>query len=58
MLTIVLFRNYLVNQLSRLLQQLQDCEDMKADLDEDEYEATKSETIQQLRLEESPWNLR
>jgi hypothetical protein len=39
----------MVNQLSRLLQQLQDCEDMKADLDEDEYEATKSETIQQLR---------
>ena len=37
-------------QLGRLLQQLQDCEDMKADLDEDEYEATKSETLQQLRL--------
>jgi hypothetical protein len=36
-------------QLGRLLQQLQDCEDMKADLDEDEYEATKSETLQQLR---------
>ena len=36
-------------QLGRLLQQLQDCEDMKADLDDDEYEATKSETLQQLR---------
>ena len=50
-LTINLSRNYFFKQLSRLLQQLQDCEDMKADLDEDEYEATKSETIQQLRYD-------
>lgn len=36
-------------QLGRLLQQLQDCEVMKEDLDEDEYETTKKDTIEQLR---------
>lgn len=30
------------SQLSRLLQQLQDCEDLKADLDAEEYEETKN----------------
>jgi hypothetical protein len=35
--------------LGRLLQQLQDCEEMKEDLDEDEYETTKNDTIEQLR---------
>mmetsp|Transcript_16314 Transcript_16314/g.25324 ORF Transcript_16314/g.25324 Transcript_16314/m.25324 type:complete len:189 (-) Transcript_16314:755-1321(-) len=37
------------DQLARLLQQLQDCEELKGDLDEDEYEATKQETIAQLK---------
>lgn len=36
-------------QLGRLLRQLQDCEEMKEDLDEDEYETTKIETIDQLK---------
>lgn len=39
----------LSTQLGRLLQQLQDCEEMKEDLDEDEYETTKNDTIEQLR---------
>jgi len=42
-------RDNVENQLTRLLQQLQDCEELKEDLDEDEYESTKQETISQLR---------
>mmetsp|Transcript_22604 Transcript_22604/g.54228 ORF Transcript_22604/g.54228 Transcript_22604/m.54228 type:complete len:190 (+) Transcript_22604:96-665(+) len=42
-------RTNVEEQLHRLLQQLQDCEELKEDLDEDEYEATKAETIEQLR---------
>eukprot|EP01102_Stenamoeba_stenopodia_P004922 TRINITY_DN15426_c0_g1_i1.p2 TRINITY_DN15426_c0_g1~~TRINITY_DN15426_c0_g1_i1.p2 ORF type:complete len:221 (-),score=82.90 TRINITY_DN15426_c0_g1_i1:100-675(-) len=37
------------DQLNRLLSQLQDLEEGKEFLDEDEYEATKSDTLQQLR---------
>ena len=36
-------------QLSRLLTQLQDCEDLKEDLDPEEYEETRQDTLQQLR---------
>ena len=36
-------------QLSRLLTQLQDCEDLKEDLDPEEYEETRADTLQQLR---------
>ena len=39
----------LTPQLSRLLTQLQDCEDLKEDLDPDEYEETRADTLQQLR---------
>eukprot|EP00802_Teleaulax_amphioxeia_P029613 Tamp_31786.p1 GENE.Tamp_31786~~Tamp_31786.p1 ORF type:complete len:189 (+),score=70.89 Tamp_31786:75-641(+) len=42
-------RDNVENQLARLLQQLQDCEELKEDLDEDEYESTKQDTISQLR---------
>jgi hypothetical protein len=35
-------------QLNRLLGQLQDCEDLKEDLDEDEYLETKRDTLTQL----------
>eukprot|EP00961_Rhodomonas_salina_P202670 2734080-Rhodomonas_salina.4 len=45
----VLLKGGVVAQLARLLQQLQDCEDLKEDLDEDEYETTKQETIAQLK---------
>lgn len=37
------------SQLSRLLTQLQDCEDLKEDLDPEEYEETRAETLEQLR---------
>jgi hypothetical protein len=37
------------DQLKRLLTQLQDIEDMKADMDEDEYNTTRQETMDQLR---------
>src|SRR3990167_696851 len=37
------------SQLSRLLTQLQDCEDLKADLEPEEYEDTRQETLAQLR---------
>jgi hypothetical protein len=36
-------------QLTRLLTQLQDCEDLKEDLDPEEYETTRQETLQQLK---------
>lgn len=36
-------------QLSRLLTQLQDCEDLKEDLDPEEYEETRADTLQQLK---------
>ena len=36
------------DQLSRLLTQLQDCEDLREAIDEEEYENTKRETLQQL----------
>mmetsp|Transcript_7136 Transcript_7136/g.24779 ORF Transcript_7136/g.24779 Transcript_7136/m.24779 type:complete len:202 (-) Transcript_7136:48-653(-) len=42
-------RSNVEDQLARLLQQLQDCEDLKDDLDEDEYESTKQDTLNQLR---------
>lgn len=35
-------------QLDRLMQQLQDLEECREDLDEDEYEETKKETLEQL----------
>ena len=37
------------DQLNRLITQLADLEEMKADLDEDEYTSTKTETLQQLK---------
>lgn len=37
------------DQLNRLISQLSDLEEMKADLDEDEYTSTKTETLQQLK---------
>jgi len=37
------------DQLERLVQQLQDLEECKEDLDEDEYEETKKETLDQLQ---------
>ena len=36
-------------QLDRLLTQLQDCEDMKEELEEEEYQQTKRETLEQLQ---------
>ena len=38
------------DQLERLVQQLQDLEECKDDLDEDEYEETKRETLDQLQV--------
>lgn len=41
-------------QLNRLLVQLQDLEELREELDDDEYEETKQETMDQLReFEES-----
>jgi hypothetical protein len=37
------------DQLNRLLTQLQDLEDMREDLDDDEYESTKEETLEQMK---------
>lgn len=37
------------DQLNRLISQLSDLEEMKADLDEDEYTSTKADTLQQLK---------
>eukprot|EP01156_Anaeramoeba_ignava_P008310 Anaeramoba_ignava/a357988_170.p1 GENE.a357988_170~~a357988_170.p1 ORF type:complete len:202 (+),score=88.31 a357988_170:27-608(+) len=37
------------DQLNRLLNQLQDLEELKEDLDQDEYESTKNETIEQMK---------
>ncbi|WAR13848.1 LZIC-like protein [Mya arenaria] len=39
----------LQEQMDRLVNQLSDLEDCKEDLDEDEYEETKSDTIEQLK---------
>ncbi|XP_071946224.1 protein LZIC-like [Antedon mediterranea] len=39
----------LEEQLDRLMAQLQDLEECKDDLDEDEYEETKQETLEQLK---------
>uniref|UniRef100_A0A7S3G4K7 Beta-catenin-interacting ICAT domain-containing protein n=1 Tax=Palpitomonas bilix TaxID=652834 RepID=A0A7S3G4K7_9EUKA len=36
-------------QLNRLLTQLEDLEEMKEDLDDDEYESTREETLEQLK---------
>eukprot|EP01027_Heterolobosea_sp_BB2_P022959 GEZU01033892.1.p1 GENE.GEZU01033892.1~~GEZU01033892.1.p1 ORF type:complete len:203 (+),score=73.67 GEZU01033892.1:47-610(+) len=36
-------------QLTRLLQQLQDCEELKDDLDPEEYEETKRSTLEQMK---------
>ncbi len=37
------------DQVNRLLTQLQDLEELKEELDEDEYKQTKEETLQQMR---------
>lgn len=42
-------RHNLEEQLERLVQQLADLEECKDDFDEDEYEETKNETIEQLK---------
>ncbi|RUS80062.1 hypothetical protein EGW08_012179, partial [Elysia chlorotica] len=39
----------LEEQLDRLMQQLSDLEECKADLEPEEYEETKSETVEQLK---------
>eukprot|EP00162_Nutomonas_longa_P005244 comp15931_c0_seq1/m.24872 comp15931_c0_seq1/g.24872 ORF comp15931_c0_seq1/g.24872 comp15931_c0_seq1/m.24872 type:complete len:183 (+) comp15931_c0_seq1:37-585(+) len=41
-------KNNIEAQLNRLLSQLQDCEDMKSEMDADEYTSTKKETLEQL----------
>ena len=38
------------DQMERLVQQLQDLEECKEDLDDDEYEETKKETLDQLQV--------
>ena len=38
------------DQLERLVQQLQDLEECREDLDDDEYEETKKETLDQLQV--------
>ena len=38
------------DQMERLVQQLQDLEECKDDLDEDEYEDTKKDTLDQLQV--------
>eukprot|EP01108_Squamamoeba_japonica_P009167 TRINITY_DN8459_c0_g1_i1.p1 TRINITY_DN8459_c0_g1~~TRINITY_DN8459_c0_g1_i1.p1 ORF type:complete len:190 (-),score=74.99 TRINITY_DN8459_c0_g1_i1:16-585(-) len=42
-------RSQVEAQLNRLLSQLEDLEELKEDLDEDEYEETKNDTIEQLK---------
>jgi hypothetical protein len=42
--------------LNRLLTQLQDLEDMREDLDDDEYESTKEETLEQMKVFEISLN--
>jgi len=42
-------RTNIENQLNRLLAQLQDLETLRADIDEDEYESTKKDTLDQMR---------
>mmetsp|Transcript_103365 Transcript_103365/g.202691 ORF Transcript_103365/g.202691 Transcript_103365/m.202691 type:complete len:188 (+) Transcript_103365:78-641(+) len=42
-------RQNIEDQLKRLLTQLQDIEEMKQDMDEEEYESTRKETIDQLK---------
>lgn len=42
-------KQHLEEQLDRLMAQLSDLEECKADLDDDEYTETKSETLDQLR---------
>ncbi|XP_068599497.1 protein LZIC [Brachionichthys hirsutus] len=46
--TVKLRRN-MEEQLDRLMQQLQDLEECRDDLDEEEYEETKNETLEQLK---------
>jgi hypothetical protein len=41
-------RKNMEEQLTRLLNQLQDLESMKAELDEEEYASTKKDTLEQL----------
>eukprot|EP00761_Pharyngomonas_kirbyi_P013852 gb/GECH01013881.1/.p1 GENE.gb/GECH01013881.1/~~gb/GECH01013881.1/.p1 ORF type:complete len:246 (+),score=52.65 gb/GECH01013881.1/:1-738(+) len=41
-------QNRVQQQLDRLLLQLQDCEDLKEDLDDEEYEETRQDTLKQL----------
>eukprot|EP00743_Colponemidia_sp_Colp-15_P004895 GILK01005276.1.p1 GENE.GILK01005276.1~~GILK01005276.1.p1 ORF type:complete len:204 (+),score=45.35 GILK01005276.1:41-613(+) len=43
-------------QLNRLLTQMKDLEELKAELDEDEYESTKQDTVQQLKEFEASLN--
>ena len=38
------------DQLTRLMMQLQDLEDLRAELDDDEYEETKQDTLEQLEV--------
>ena len=42
-------RQNMEDQLDRLMQQLSDLEESKEDLDADEYEETKNETLEQLK---------
>ncbi|KAK7094150.1 protein LZIC-like [Littorina saxatilis] len=42
-------RQNMEDQLDRLMQQLSDLEECKEDLDDDEYEETKNETLEQLK---------
>ena len=38
------------DQLTRLMLQLQDLEDLRAELDDDEYEETRKDTLEQLEV--------
>ena len=38
------------DQLSRLMLQLQDLEELRAELDDDEYEETRKDTLEQLEV--------
>jgi hypothetical protein len=43
-----LLKEKIENQLNRLLLQLEDIEELKEDLDDEEYEITKKETLEQM----------
>jgi hypothetical protein len=42
------------DQLSRLMLQLQDLEELRAELDDDEYEETRKDTLEQLEVGARP----